>query len=322
MTGRSMTASEWGLLLMLAAVWGGSFFFNQIALRELPVFTLVLGRVGLAAAALLVICRLSAVPLPRTSRLWAMFATMAMLNNVLPFSLIVWGQRETGAALASILNATTPLFTVLVAHVATADEKLSAGKLVGVLLGLAGVAVMVGPTALGGLGAALWAQGVCLLGAVTYACAGVYGRRFAASGVPPLAAATGQVCASTVILLPLVAIMDRPWTLPLPGAETWGALAGVAALSTALGYALYFRILATAGASNLLLVTFLIPVTASLLGVSVLGETLAPRHFVGVGLIGGGLAAIDGRLWCWSTGTTPVVAQAERQWGTPRSGSR
>ena len=173
---------------------------------------------------------------------------------------------------------------------------MTVGKLVGVLIGFAGVSVMIGLDALHNLGAGVIAQFLCLAGAVSYAFAGIYGRRFRAMGINSMGTATGQVIASSLIMLPLVLALDRPWTLPPPSLTAIGALVGVAAISTALAYVLYFRILATAGATNLLLVTFLIPVSAILLGILFLGETLLPRHFMGMALIGAGLAAIDRRL--------------------------
>ncbi len=163
-------------------------------------------------------------------------------------------------------------------------------------VGFAGAVAMVGPDALGGLGTGLAAQLACLAAALSYAFASIFGRRFKRMGVTPLATAAGQVCASTLLLLLVMLLVDRPWTLAMPGAVTWGAVLGVGLLSTALAYVLYFRILAAAGATNLLLVTFLIPVSAILLGVLVLGETLLPRHLAGMALIGAGLAFIDGRL--------------------------
>ncbi len=285
------------MLLALATVWGGSFFFNGIAVRELPVFTVVVSRVALAAVILLMIMRLRRERLPHDRRVWAAFFGMGLLNNAIPFSLIVWGQQHIASGVASILNASTPLFTVILAHLLTRDERMTAGKLVGVLIGFAGVAVMIGLDALRDPGAGVIAQFLCLAGAISYAFAGIYGRRFRAFGISPLGTATGQVIASSLIMLPLVLALDRPWALPPPSLTAIGALIGLAAISTALAYVLYFRILATAGATNLLLVTFLVPVSAILLGILFLGETLLPRHFAGMALIGSGLAAIDGRLW-------------------------
>jgi drug/metabolite transporter (DMT)-like permease len=292
-----MTPLEWGMLLALATVWGGSFFFNEIAVRELPVFTVVVSRVALAAIILLMIMRLRKERLPHDRRVWAAFFGMGLLNNAIPFSLIVWGQQHIASGVASILNASTPLFTVILAHLLTRDERMTAGKFVGVLIGFSGVAVMIGLDALRDMGVGVIAQILCLAGAISYAFAGIYGRRFRAMGISPICTATGQVIASTLIMLPLVMVLDRPWTLPPPSLSAIGALIGVAVISTALAYVLYFRILATAGATNLLLVTFLIPVSAILLGTLFLGETLLPRHFAGMALIGAGLAAIDGRLW-------------------------
>ncbi len=174
---------------------------------------------------------------------------------------------------------------------------MTAGRLLGVLVGLAGVAMMIGGDALGTFGLDILAQLACLAAGISYAIAGVFGRRFQAMGITPLATATGQITASSILLLPIMLIADKPWTLAMPGIATLGALVGVAALSTALAYILYFRILATAGATNLLLVTFLIPVSAILLGVLVLHEVLLAKHFLGMAMIGLGLAAIDGRPW-------------------------
>lgn len=284
------------MLVTLAALWGGSFFFNGVAVRELPSFTLVWLRVAIAAAVLLLAQRLLGQRMPTTGRVWVAFFGMGLLNNTVPFALIVWGQHHIASGLASILNATTPLFAVLVAHLLTPDEKATPRKAAGMAVGFAGAVAVVGPAALGGLGTDALAQLACLAAALVYAFAGVFGRRFKRMGVAPLAAAAGQVTASTAFLLPVVLLVDRPWNLMMPGAATWGAVLGVGLLSTALAYVLYFRILAAAGATNLLLVTFLIPVSAILLGALVLGETLLARHFFGMALIGAGLALIDGRL--------------------------
>ena len=292
----AMGTREWGLLIALSIVWGGSFFFTGVAVHALPAFTIVLARVAIAAAALNLAVRAAGLRMPGDRRSWAAFFGMAVLNNVLPFTLLVWGQHHIASGLASILNATTPLSTVLVAHWLTADERLTPPKFAGVLAGLLGVVVMLGPDLLGGLGTNLLAEAACLAATLSYAFAGVFGRRFRRMEIPPLVTATGHVTASTLLMLPLSLAVDRPWTLPLPGTGVMLALAGIGLLSTALAYVLYFRILAASGATNLLLVTFLIPVSAILLGTLVLGERLAPRDFAGMALIGVGLAAIDGRL--------------------------
>lgn len=296
---KTMGMAEWGLLLILSILWGGSFFFNGIAVKALPPFTIVTARVGLAALALLVLLRAYGIAMPKDRRLWAAFFIMGLLNNVIPFCLIVWGQKQIASGLASILNATTPLFTAIVAQFFTNDEKLSPNKIIGILVGFAGVAVMIGPSVLTGLGSNVWAQLAVLGAALSYGFAGVFGRRFKAMGVAPLATATGQVMASTLMLIPVALLVDHPWNLPMPGPVTWGALLGIALLSTALAYVLFFRILSTAGATNLALVTFLIPVSAILLGSLALGERLEVKHFIGMALIACGLAAMDGRLLPW-----------------------
>jgi drug/metabolite transporter (DMT)-like permease len=291
-----MGGREWAMLIALSVLWGGSFFFVGVAVREVPPLSLVLARVGIAALALWVMLALTGMRMPRQPGLWAAFLGMGLLNNALPFALIVWGQQHIASGLAAILNATTPLFTVLVAHLLTEDERLTPAKAAGVVMGLLGVAVMLGAELLGGLGAGLAAQLACLGAALSYAFAGVFGRRFRRMGVPPLASAAGQVTASSLILLPLALLVDQPWALAMPGPASWAALLGLGLLSTALAYVLYFRILAVAGATNLLLVTFLVPVSAIWLGALVLGERLEARHFAGMALIGAGLALIDGRL--------------------------
>lgn len=294
---RSMPAADWARLLLLSVLWGGSFFFVGVAVRELPPFSIVTARVGLAALALLVVLRLLGQGMPLDPRILLAFLGMGLLNNVLPFSLIVWGQGHITSGLASILNATTPLFTVLAAHTLTADEKATPAKLLGVLIGLGGVTMMIGSEALQAPGTGLLAPLACLAAALSYAFAGLFGRRFRAMAVAPMATATGQLCASTLVMLPIMLAVDRPWTLPMPSASTLVALAGLALVSTAAAYVVYFRILESAGATNLLLVTFLLPVSAVTLGVLVLGETLEIRQIAGMALIGLGLAAIDGRAW-------------------------
>jgi drug/metabolite transporter (DMT)-like permease len=290
-----MTARVWLLLIALSILWGGSFFFIGVAVQALPPFTIVAARVGLAMLVLLVVLRAMKIELPRGGGLWLAFVGLGLLNNVIPFTLFVWAQAQLPSGLASILNATTPISTVLVAHVFTTDEKLTPHRMLGVLLGFAGVAVMLGPDLLAGLGDNLLAQGACLLATVSYACAGVYGRRFRQFGIAPMVTAAGQFIISSALMLPLALLVEQPWRLPFPG---WPALAAVMALavvSTALAYVIYFRIMSAAG-SNVNLVTLLVPVSAILLGVLVLGEMLLPRHLIGFAVIALGLAAIDGRL--------------------------
>jgi drug/metabolite transporter (DMT)-like permease len=291
-----MSGADWLMLVSLSLLWGGSFFFNDIAVRELPTITVVTARVGLAAIVLLLVARIGAAT-SFAKHPWSAFLVMGVLNNAIPFLLIVWAQTHIESGLAAILNATAPLFTVIVAHLFTADERLTWGRVFGVALGLVGVIVIVGPDALKSLGTDVEAELACLGAALSYAFAGVFGRRFADRGISPIQTAAGQTAAAALLLAPAMLIIDRPWTLPLPSTAVISALIAIAILSTVLAYILYFRILASAGATNLLTVTFLIPISAIILGFDFLGETPKLRHFAGLACIGCGLVAIDGRAW-------------------------
>ena len=290
-----MGALEWALLITLSILWGGSFLFGKVAVAEIPPLTLAFFRVAIAAALLWVVARAASIAMPATLSGWTPFLVLGVLNNVVPFSLILWGQQDIGVGLASILNATTPLFTVVVANAFLADERLTSGKVAGVLLGLVGVAVLVGLDTLQGLGSHVWAQLACLGAALSYGFAVTYARRF--RGMPTTAVATGQLTASSLILLPIILIVDAPWALSMPSTNVWLSVLALGSVSTALAYILYFRIIETAGATNAALVTLLVPVSAILLGVILLGERLAATDLAGMALIGLGLAAIDGRPW-------------------------
>lgn len=293
----NMGVRDWARLLTLSVLWGGSFFFVGVAVHAIPPLTLVSLRVGLAALALWALVPLLGHAMPRGWRVWLAFLGMGLLNNVVPFALIVWGQTQIASGLASILNAATPLFTVLVAGALLPDERATPLKLAGVVIGLTGVIVMIGPEALEGLGGAVLAQLAVVGATVSYAFAGVYGRRFRVMGIDPIVTAAGQMAASALFLAPIALIVEQPFSLPMPGPWVWASVAGLALLSTALAYILYFQILSSAGATNLLLVTFLVPVSAIWLGVTILGESLEMLHLAGMAVIGLGLAAIDGRLF-------------------------
>jgi drug/metabolite transporter (DMT)-like permease len=284
---------DWVLLGILSVLWGGSFFFNGVALKELPPLTLVFLRVALAALILLPVLRAYRIGFPRGFSGWQPFFGIALLNNVLPFSLIVMGQTYIPSGLASILNATTPVFTVLV-MAASGDEKLLMRRVAGVLAGLIGVIILRGQDLdfanSQGIGILL-----CLAAAFSYGLSALYARR-KLSNSPPLATATFQLLASSLMMAIVAATVERPWQLPMPGATTWLAMAGLAGLSTALAYIVFFQILRHSGSSNVMLVTLLIPVTALLLGYLVLGESISRREITGAIVIGSALLLIDGRV--------------------------
>ena len=288
-----MDGRDWALLGVLSMLWGGSFFFNGVALRELSPLTLVFLRVALAAVILLPVLRAYRIGLPGTFAAWRPYFAIGLLNNVLPFSLIVTGQVYIPSGLASILNATTPLFTVLV-MAAAGDEKLLMRRVLGVLTGLIGVIILRGQNLGFGTGEGVGIL-LCLLAAFSYGLAALYARR-RLSDSPPLATATFQLLASSLMMAAIAAAVERPWQLPMPGATTWIAMIGLAALSTALAYIVFFQILRRSGSTNVMLVTLLIPVTAILLGYVVLGEQISRREILGALVIGSALLLIDGRV--------------------------
>ncbi len=292
----SMGALEWVMLVALSVLWGGSFFFVGVVVDDLPPLTIVTLRVGLAAIALWSIALVMGYRPPKNPDVWLAFFGMGLLNNVIPFVLIVWGQSQIASGLASILNATTPLFTVVVAGLLLPDERATPIKLIGVAVGFVGVVVMIGVPAVGE-GDSTIAQIAVLTAALSYAFAGVYGRRFKTIAINPIVTAAGQVTVSTLILAPITLYIDGPLNLSTTSQGSWAAIVGLAVLSTAVAYVLYFKILESAGATNLLLVTLLIPVSAILLGSLFLNEALQPVHFLGMFFIALGLSAIDGQLW-------------------------
>lgn len=291
-----MTLRDWALLFLLSILWGGSFFFAAVAIRELPPLTVVALRTGIAALVLIAVLRLRDEPLPFAKGAVAAFCVMGLLNNLLPFSLLFWAQTTIPSGLASILNATTPIFSIVVAHVLLADERLAMNKAVGILFGFLGVVVLLGGDVLKGADIATLGMLACLGAAVAYGFAGVYGRRFKAMALSATQVAFGQLAATTVMMLPIVALIDKPWDLAPPSWPVVASVLALAIVSTALAYVIFFRILASAGAVNVALVTLLVPVSAILLGSLILDEELALRHYAGMAVIGLGLLAIDGRL--------------------------
>lgn len=298
-TGRAAPArldgAGWAMLLVLAVLWGGSFYFYKVLVAALPPLTVVLGRVGIAALLLNAWLALAGRPLWRHRARWRDFLGLGLLNNVVPFFLIAAGEIHVASGMAAILNATTPMFTLVVAHVLIPDEPLTRPRMAGVVAGVIAVIVLVGPAALAGQSAGMLpGEMACLGAALSYAFAGAFARRF--RGLDPVDVATGQVTAATVILIPLVLLVDRPWLLAMPEPGIWAALAGLAVLSTVFAYVLYFAIIARAGAGNAALVTLLLPFAALGLGVGLLGETVPLRALAALALIGLGFALIDGRL--------------------------
>jgi drug/metabolite transporter (DMT)-like permease len=281
------------LLVFLSILWGGGYVLAGVALKDLPPLTIVCVRVAIGALTLLPVVWLYEDRLPRSLRGWAPFFVMGVLNNVIPFSLLILGQSQTSAGLTAIVNATTPLFTVLVTA-AYGEERLTASKVIGVLLGLVGVAILRGQDAdissAQTLGIVL-----CLGAALSFGFSGLWGRR-KLQGVAPHISSFCQLLCSAVVLLPFAALFERPWTYEMPGLHAWLSLIGLGALSTGLAYLVFFRILARSGATNAMLVTLLMPITTVVLGHFVLGEVLHAREAIGALVIASALVVIDGRL--------------------------
>ena len=293
-TGYRLNSLTWALLVLLGLIWGGSFFFARVAVSHVPPLSLVFLRVSLAAVALHIYLRGRSGLYETLKSNWRQFLLLGLINNVIPHTMIFFGQTQIGAGLAAILNATTPIWTVLIANQLTADEKMSASKLAGCLLGLAGTVALIGPSALSVASAPLWAVALPIGAAISYGFASTYGKRF--RGLPAPVTATGQLTASTLVMLPLALAMDRPWQLAMPPQNVMLAILALALVSTAFGYILFFRIMALAGATNASLVTLLVPPSAILLGTLFLGERLQIVDMAGMVLIGAGLLVLDGRL--------------------------
>jgi len=291
-----MTYRDWVLLLLLSVLWGGSFFFVAVAVREVPPLTVVGLRTGIAALALSAILWIRGETWPFAQGTIAAFFVMGFLNNLVPFSLLFWAQTMIPSGLASILNATTPIFSIIVAHFLLADERMARNRAIGILSGFLGVVVLLGGGIQNGTGIAFSGMLACLAAALSYGFAGVYGRRFKAMNLSATQVAFGQLVATTTMMVPIVSLVDRPWALSAPGLPVIASVLALAIVSTALAYVIFFRVLASAGAVNVTLVTLLVPVSAILLGRFILGEDLALRHYAGMGLIGIGLLAIDGRI--------------------------
>ena len=292
-----MSTSDWGIIMLLSLLWGGAFFLIELGLRGFPPNTLVFLRMAIAAPLMLIVLWFLKQKLPTDAKSWKQLFILGAINAALPFILFFWGQTQIDSGLASVLNATTPLWGVVTAHFLTRDEKATPARMIGVLLGMAGIIVMVGTEALSGITGSVLAQLACLTATLSYAFAAIYGRTLSQSTMSPMVIATGQVITAAILMLPIAVIVDQPWTLPTPGWDAWAGAIGLAIPSTAVAYFFYFKLIDRAGASNAMLVAFIMPVIAIILGVVALGETVDLKEIAGASLIALGLIAIDGRIF-------------------------
>ena len=288
------SAKDWLLIALLAFIWGGSFLFGRILMIEWPPFTVVFLRVFIAALTLWVFVLMTARKFPMERSILSAVLIMGILNNVIPFSLILIGQQEIGSGLAAVVNAMTPIWTLIIANQFTSDEKFSTNKILGICFGFMGVATLIGADFMQGLTASAWAQGAVLGATISYGFAGVWGKRF--KGQDPIIISTGQLTASSLVMLPLIFLIEDPFSIPAPDLEMIVALLGLAIVCTAFAYVLFFKILSNVGATNVSLVTFLVPISAILLGIFWLGETLTLSNIIGMILIITGLSLVDGRI--------------------------
>jgi drug/metabolite transporter (DMT)-like permease len=291
-----LDGNGWLLIGILAILWGGAFFLIEVGLRSFPPITLVFIRVGFAVPAMWLAMRIMGQRLPTDMRIWALLTVVGAFNCALPFTLFFWGQQYLDSSYAAILNATTPLWGVITAHFMTSDEKATPSRITGVLVGLAGIIVMVGPDAMNGLSDNLLAQIACLISTVFYSLAAIFGRRLSQTALTPMAVATGQTMTAALLMVPIMLVVDQPWTMAMPRLDATLAGLALALISTALAYFLYFRLIDRSGASNAQLVAFLMPILAVILGIAFLGEHLNQGQIIGAVLIALGLVIIDGRL--------------------------
>jgi drug/metabolite transporter (DMT)-like permease len=296
MSNPKLDATGWGLIGILSILWGGAFFLIEVGLRSYSPMMLVFMRLALAVPPMWIVMRLNGNRLPRDFKSWRLLMVVGMLNCALPFMLFFWGQQYLDSGYASILNATTPLWGVVTAHFMTQDEKATSARIIGVLVGMAGIIIMVGPDAVKGLSNNLLAQIACILSTLFYSFAAIYGRRLSQTAMTPMVVATGQTMMAALFMLPVILIMDQPWHMPMPRLDSTIAGIVLALFSTALAYILYFRLIDRSGASNALLVGFIMPVLAIILGVAFLGEHLQGGQIGGAVLIAIGLVILDGRL--------------------------
>lgn len=292
-----MTLLEWAMLLLIAGFWGGSYFFTGVAIKELPVFSIVMARYAVAAPIMICLIYWLGQRYPWNSDIFKAGLFLAAFNQLIPFSLITWGQSHIPSAVASIVNAAGPIITLVMAHYMTRDDRMNGQRASGVVIGFAGMGIMIGAGAMQALNASIAAQLACVLASFSYAFGSITARKFSRDNIKPTELVAAQSVVAGIILLPLVLVVDRPWTLPMPSSGTWLSLLGLGLLSSTIGHLIFFRLLATAGATNLSLVSYFMPITAISLGVLFLGDVLEPRHIAGLCIIVCGLAIMDGRPW-------------------------
>lgn len=281
--------TEFALLLALATLWGGSYTFIKLGVETIPPLTLIAARTLIAGLILLAVIRGRGLRMPRDLTAWRRFLTQACLNSVVPFTLIAWAERSVDAGLASILNGTTPVFVFLISLALMSGKRPDWRKGLGVAAGVAGISLIVGVDAFSGLGSQALPQLAIVAATIAYACAALFGRHF--TGMDPLLPAAGSMLTGTALLIPAALVVDRPWTLA-PSQESLLALLALSVFSTALAFAIYFRLIRTLGSVGTTAVSYLrVPIGVAI-GLVFLGERLQPTAWAGLALVVVGVMAM------------------------------
>ena len=281
------------LLILLAALWGPSFLFIKVAVADIPPLTLVVGRVGIGAVLLYAFLRWQGRSLPRSPSIWKHVAFVAFFHNALPFVLFGWGEQYIDSAMASILNGTTPLFTIVLAHFFVADDRLTGAKVGGVLLGFGGLLLLIAPSLAAGLQVTTLGLLAVAFASACYGVAIVYTRNHM-RGLPPLVAPTAQMIMATIYVLPFSLLLEQPFSLPAPSPASLGSLLALGVLGTAVAFIVYYRLMETADPSYVSMVTYVIPVIGVILGVVILSERLTWNAYAGCALILLGVVIVNG----------------------------
>jgi drug/metabolite transporter (DMT)-like permease len=278
------------LLLLLGTIWGTSFLFIKIIVSEVPPMTLVAGRLGVAALLMWVIVRLRRTQIRRDRTLWRTFAVVGLLNGALPYYLISWGEQYIPSGWAALLQATTPIFTILLAHFITEDDRITPQKLAGVVLGFGGVGILMWPELQSGLGAPVLGMLAIVGSSLSYAFASIYARS-RLSDQSPMIAAAGQFTMGFGYILPLALVIEAPWTIT-PSTRAILSWVTLSLLGTVIAYTIYYELLNRTNATFTTMVTYIVPINGLLLGAIVLDETLSPALLLSLGLVLGGVLLV------------------------------
>jgi drug/metabolite transporter (DMT)-like permease len=285
-----MNLFDWTRLIILSLLWGGSYTWIELALIELNPMMIVFYRVLISSIFLIVICKILSLTFRIEKKIFIFLFFMSLTNNVIPFNLIAWGQQEITASVGSILNATTPLFTVIIANYWPNGEKATLNRIFGVIIGFCGVILLMG-LSIHDIDNSIIGQAAILLAAISYAISALIGKEI--KKIHPAISATYMLSISSVVLLPIILLSGNE-LIPQASKQSMIAILGLAIFSTSLAYLIFYKLIENIG-SNVMLVTLLMPVSAILLSIIILNETINTTQIIGLILILTGLILVDGR---------------------------